>query len=358
MSFHEELEDAYDDADGIHPELLERGRAHAESGTLTARAAYILMFWLDEAELTAAVMRWVDRTPGAAASILNQAQNEGYVGSLLVTARVAKHQPLVMEVTGSLALLSEDGEVLQEVAVAPVQRSSTNLRNMRSRCHAALLARVVGYKGPLSWGGEPPPDQLARLERIYDTEVISVEPPPPGNHKGALVELCQGRGWEVPLFEHTAPSGPPHAPVFAVTVKVTTDRGGALGHGRGRNKKQAEQAAAKDALGHLHQLNAGQQAAPPAGSGPGLLELIPGGLGKYKGWAQALLVWCQQNGHPAPHYEEGPNELAGWCTTCTVEAFGEGVSHSSLGKTKRQAKQQAAKGVTQKLAALQASSPQ
>ena len=64
------------------------------------------------------------------------------------------------------------------------------------------------------------------------------------NPKGALIELCQGRGLGSPVFE-TSGSGPDHEPLFICEVLV---KGSVRGKGRGRSKREAERAAALDAL--------------------------------------------------------------------------------------------------------------
>lgn len=63
--------------------------------------------------------------------------------------------------------------------------------------------------------------------------------------KGALQEALQKDGGESPTYEITGQSGPPHAPVFRAAVSW---RGKVLAEGEGKTKKQAEQAAALEAL--------------------------------------------------------------------------------------------------------------
>ena len=63
--------------------------------------------------------------------------------------------------------------------------------------------------------------------------------------KGALQEALQKDGGESPAYEITGQSGPPHAPVFRAAVSW---QGNTLAEGEGRTKKQAEQAAALEAL--------------------------------------------------------------------------------------------------------------
>lgn len=71
---------------------------------------------------------------------------------------------------------------------------------------------------------------------------------PMQDSKGALQELLQKDGGTTPVYETIGQSGPPHDRVF--DAMVSRD-GKELGRGSGRTKKQAEQAAALDALRKL-----------------------------------------------------------------------------------------------------------
>ena len=71
---------------------------------------------------------------------------------------------------------------------------------------------------------------------------------PMQDSKGQLQELLQKNGGETPVYRITGTSGPPHAPVFEARVyRGETE----LGTGRGKTKKQAEQAAALEAIRRL-----------------------------------------------------------------------------------------------------------
>ena len=69
----------------------------------------------------------------------------------------------------------------------------------------------------------------------------------PADHKSALQELLARRGLAV-AYTVTDESGPPHDRVFEVAAVVDGDP---LASGRGRSKKDAEQAAAAAALEEL-----------------------------------------------------------------------------------------------------------
>jgi ribonuclease-3 len=65
------------------------------------------------------------------------------------------------------------------------------------------------------------------------------------NYKSALLEYAQSVGLGSPKYETIQEEGPNHDPIFTVQVFVSNE---ITGNGKGRNKKEAEQEAAKDAL--------------------------------------------------------------------------------------------------------------
>lgn len=71
------------------------------------------------------------------------------------------------------------------------------------------------------------------------------------NFKSLLQEYVQGRSRSQPRYRVRSESGPDHEKTFFVEVAV---RGKVLGTGQGRNKKEAEQRAARDALHRLDEL--------------------------------------------------------------------------------------------------------
>ncbi len=90
----------------------------------------------------------------------------------------------------------------------------------------------------------------------------------PGGHdfKTRLQELCARVYDELPRYHHTS-EGPDHAKRFSATVSV---KGEAVGQGEGRSKKQAEQAAARVAWGHLS--GAEPPAAIPSDTAPPIAD--------------------------------------------------------------------------------------
>jgi ribonuclease-3 len=68
------------------------------------------------------------------------------------------------------------------------------------------------------------------------------------NFKSVLLEHMQSEGQGHPRYLVSSEEGPDHRKVFTVEVLVGGDR---MGAGRGRSKKEAQQMAAKEALGKL-----------------------------------------------------------------------------------------------------------
>src|SRR5690606_1718119 len=65
------------------------------------------------------------------------------------------------------------------------------------------------------------------------------------NYKSLLLEYVQARGWPQPTYEVVAEEGPSHNRLFTIDMLVD---GLPRGRGAARSKKQAEQAAAREAL--------------------------------------------------------------------------------------------------------------
>ena len=90
--------------------------------------------------------------------------------------------------------------------------------------------------------------RIVLTEAREDLEALDVDPPD-ANPKGRLQEILQAISPVSPSYPIVAAEGPEHQKRFIARV---TWNGLELGEGRGRSKKDAETAAAKDALGkHL-----------------------------------------------------------------------------------------------------------
>jgi ribonuclease-3 len=86
----------------------------------------------------------------------------------------------------------------------------------------------------------------AFVRRAWEA-AMTAQADPPKDAKTALQEWAQTQGPNLPVYEQTDRSGPPHLPLF--TVRVTA--GGLAGTGTAATKRAAETAAAADLLGKL-----------------------------------------------------------------------------------------------------------
>jgi ribonuclease-3 len=93
-------------------------------------------------------------------------------------------------------------------------------------------------------GGLHPARNFVR--RAWNDAMIE-QADPPKDPKTTLQEWAQKRGKDLPVYEVTGRSGPPHAPEFIVTVTV----GAFDASGTGGNKRAAEQLAAEALLARL-----------------------------------------------------------------------------------------------------------
>ncbi|MNX68097.1 Ribonuclease 3 [compost metagenome] len=86
----------------------------------------------------------------------------------------------------------------------------------------------------------------ALIRQLLETELVAAASAPGAeNSKALLQELTQERFGTLPTYRVVGGEGPLHHHTFFVEVEV---EGSVLGHGKGQSKKQAEQAAAREAL--------------------------------------------------------------------------------------------------------------
>ncbi|WP_417720243.1 ribonuclease III [Salipiger sp.] len=103
----------------------------------------------------------------------------------------------------------------------------------------AVIAAVY-----LDGGFDAAKEMILRLwgPRVAEVEKDARDP------KTGLQEWAQGRGMPPPAYVETARSGPDHAPVFTIEVRLET---GETAQATAGNKRQAEQAAARALLDRL-----------------------------------------------------------------------------------------------------------
>lgn len=94
---------------------------------------------------------------------------------------------------------------------------------------------------------------LACVERWFPPILDEIQDGPDSfNPKGQLQELLQGNGSTPPLYHLDSESGPDHDKTYTVIAKTEE---GVIGRGSGPSKREAESAAARDALDKLSQKN-------------------------------------------------------------------------------------------------------
>ena len=157
-------------------------------------------------------------------------EQEGDLGRRLASL---VSQPVLAQVADAIGL-GEALSVAPGEARAGVQRRATVLADA---LEAALGAIYLD-------GGLPPARDFVR--RAWNSAMTAQEAPPK-DAKTALQEWAQKRGLDLPVYTVSARSGPPHVPVFVVTVTVGT----LTGEGTAGSKRAAEQLAAENLYGSL-----------------------------------------------------------------------------------------------------------
>jgi ribonuclease-3 len=157
-------------------------------------------------------------------------EQEGELGRRLASL---VSQPVLARVAETIGL-GEALSVAPGEARAGVKRRATVLADA---LEAALGAIYLD-------GGLEPARNFIR--RAWNDAMMAQEAPPK-DAKTALQEWAQKRGLELPDYRVTERSGPPHSPVFVVTVTV----GGQSAQGTAGNKRAAEQMAAEALYGNL-----------------------------------------------------------------------------------------------------------
>jgi ribonuclease III len=212
------------------PDLLQEALTHRSAAQVKGRgpgkgrkpASNERLEFIGDRVLGLTMAEWLaERFPG---------EQEGELGRRLAYLVSQPVLATVAETAGLAAALS----VAPGEAKAGVARRATVLADA---LEAALGALYLD-------GGL---DAARNFVRRAWGEAMTVQADPPKDAKTALQEWAQKRGKDLPVYEVTGRSGPPHAPEFIVTVTV----GMADGIGSGGNKRAAEQHAAEALLARL-----------------------------------------------------------------------------------------------------------
>ena len=102
-------------------------------------------------------------------------------------------------------------------------------------------------------GGLDPASDFIRRTILSTESVLAGEEQK--NYKSILLELTQSKRLGHPVYRTVSEEGPDHDKVFTVEVFIMGDSSGI---GKGKNKKAAQQMAAKEALGKMYRMLAGK----------------------------------------------------------------------------------------------------
>jgi ribonuclease-3 len=152
-------------------------------------------------------------------------EQEGELGRRLA-ALVS--QPVLAQVAETIGL----GEAL---SVAPGEERAGVKRRATVLADALEAALGAIYLD----GGLVPAREFVR--RAWG-DAMTAQAEPPKDPKTCLQEWAQKRGFDLPVYTESDRSGPPHAPVFVVTVTVDA----LSGEGSAGSKRAAEQLAAEN----------------------------------------------------------------------------------------------------------------
>ncbi len=139
-----------------------------------------------------------------------------------------------------LAAIAEETGLPAALAIAPGESKAGVRRRATVLADAVEAAIGALYLD----GGIAPARDFVR--RAWEA-AMSGQAAPPKDAKTALQEWAQRRGHPLPAYAVASRTGPPHAPVFVITVTI----GERTGTGTAGTKRAAEQDAATDLLGKL-----------------------------------------------------------------------------------------------------------
>jgi ribonuclease III len=133
--------------------------------------------------------------------------------------------------------------VAEDLGLGGFMRLAMGEEEQQGRSNPGLLSDVCGAVIAALYldGGLPAAKQL--IDRFW-TDRIEEDREAPSDPKTALQEWAQARGLPLPRYNEVDRQGPPHDPMFTISVEV---KGLPLCSGQGRSKRAAEQ----DAAGHL-----------------------------------------------------------------------------------------------------------
>jgi ribonuclease-3 len=135
-------------------------------------------------------------------------------------------------------------DVATSLDVGPAIRLGAGERKSGGRANEAILGDVMEAIIAAIYLDGGFDEARAFVERHWRPRMAALSGPL-RDAKTTLQEWAQGKGMPTPVYRAIERSGPDHAPSFVVEVAVGSER---LGEGRGKSKREAEQAAATDVL--------------------------------------------------------------------------------------------------------------
>jgi ribonuclease III len=199
-----------------------RHRSRIVETNLRSNESYEQLEFLGDAVLDLIVTEIIyDRYPS---------QNEGFMTQM--RSRIVKGETLAM--ISSSMKISSIIEVGDRVRDQGIESSSSVLADIFEALLGALY-RDHGYVAARNF-------VAAQIEQYIDFDQLETEK---DNFKSILLELAQSRKLPPPIYQVVNLSGPDHDRTFEIQVMLNNTP---LGKGIGKNKKKAEQIAARESL--------------------------------------------------------------------------------------------------------------
>jgi ribonuclease-3 len=132
-------------------------------------------------------------------------------------------------------------EVAEEIGLGRSLLLGKGAEESGSRSRPSVLAAALEAVVGVAFLGHGYPAARALAEELLGARIAAHGEERAPDYKSLLQELGQARSGELPRYEVVSAEGPEHKKVFAVRASLFTDEA----VGRGRSKKEAEQAAAK-----------------------------------------------------------------------------------------------------------------
>ncbi|WP_173931262.1 ribonuclease III [Chelativorans sp. Marseille-P2723] len=135
-------------------------------------------------------------------------------------------------------------EIADELELSALIRTGSDVRSQAARKHVNMRADVMEALIAVIYL-EHGLDEIRRFIRTYWTKRAKAAKAARGDPKTVLQEWAHQVSGTTPGYVIEGREGPDHDPIFNVAVRIA---GFADGHGRGRSKREAEQAAATEVL--------------------------------------------------------------------------------------------------------------